>query len=236
MNVAVVGAGPAGLGAAWKLASRGDCTVHVFERGACIGGNAGSFEVGGMRVDFGSHRLHPSCEPRILDDIRGFLGADLLDRPRHGRIRLQGRWIHFPLKPLDLAAHLPWSFGASAALDQIRKRFAPAAAEESFASVLERGLGKTICREFYFPYAQKIWGLPAQALHAEQAHRRVSANSAAGLLGKLLRTAPGAGRFFYPRRGFGQISEAYADAARQADARIHLETEVQGLEEIPDHG
>jgi len=238
MNLAVVGAGPAGLGAAWKLASRGDCTVHVFERGASVGGNAGSFEVGGMRVDFGSHRLHPACEPPILDDIRRFLGADLLDRRRQGRIRLQGRWIHFPLQPWDLATHLPLSFGAGAALDVVRKRFASPNAEQNFATVLEAGLGKTICREFYFPYAEKIWGLPAQDLHAEQARRRVAANSASRLLKKVLSAVPairplGSGRFFYPLRGFGQISEAYAAAARKAGTCIHLETEVLGLEKVP---
>jgi protoporphyrinogen oxidase len=238
MNVAVVGAGPSGLGAAWKLASRGDCTVHVFERGASVGGNAGSFDVGGMRVDFGSHRLHPACEPPILDDIRRFLGADLLDRPRHGRIRLQGRWIHFPLRPWDLATHLPLSFGAAAALDVVSKRPAPANGEQNFATVLEAGLGKTICREFYFPYAEKIWGLPAQDLHAEQARRRVAANSASRLLKKVMSAAPGikpsgSGRFFYPCRGFGQISEAYAAAARKAGACIHLETEVLSLEKMP---
>ena len=240
MNVAVVGAGPAGLSAAWKLGSRGDCAVHVFERGACVGGNAGSFEVGGMRVDFGSHRLHPACEPPILDDIRRFLGADLLDRPRHGRIRLQGRWIHFPLQPWDLATHLPLSFGGGAALDIVRKRFASANGEQNFATVLEAGLGKTICREFYFPYAEKIWGLLAQDLHAEQARRRVAANSTSRLLKKVMSAAVwitprprGSGRFFYPRRGFGQISEAYAAAARKAGACIHLETDVLSLEKLP---
>jgi protoporphyrinogen oxidase len=191
-----------------------------------------------MRVDFGSHRLHPACEPPILDDIRRFLGEDLLDRPRHGRIRLQGRWIHFPLQPWDLATHLPFSLGGGAALDIVRKRFAPANREQNFATVLEAGLGKTICREFYFPYAEKIWGIPAQDLHAEQARRRVAANSSSRLLRKVLSAVPairppGSGRFFYPRRGFGQISEAYGAAAWKAGACIHLETEVLSLEKVP---
>ena len=111
--VVVIGAGPAGLGGAYRLAQRG-FDVTVIERDAAVGGNAGSFDVAGLRVDFGSHRLHPSCAPEILSDIRGMLGDALLDRPRHGRIRIQGRWVHFPLKPADLIAHLPLSFGMGA--------------------------------------------------------------------------------------------------------------------------
>ncbi|MEJ7712626.1 MAG: FAD/NAD(P)-binding protein [Pyrinomonadaceae bacterium] len=53
-----------------------------------VGGNAGSFELSGLMVDYGSHRLHPACQPQIRDDIRDLLREDLLDRPRHGRIRL----------------------------------------------------------------------------------------------------------------------------------------------------
>src|SRR5439155_876106 len=72
-------------------------------------------------VDFGSHRLHPACAPEILADIRSLLGADLLDRPRHGRIRLRGRWIHFPLKPLDLALRLPPAFALGTAGDLVAR-------------------------------------------------------------------------------------------------------------------
>src|SRR5688500_15763482 len=61
--------------------------VTVLERNETVGGNAGSFEVGGCLVDYGSHRLHPACDPTVLADIRGLLGEDLLDRPRRGRIR-----------------------------------------------------------------------------------------------------------------------------------------------------
>jgi protoporphyrinogen oxidase len=231
-DVVVIGAGPAGVAAAWKLALRGDCRVHVIERGERAGGAAGSFEVDGLRVDFGSHRLHPACDTEVLRDIRGFLGADLLDRPRHGRIRLLGRWVHFPLKPVDLMTHLPVGFAAGGLTDAFRRR--ARGGHESFASVLEAGLGRTICREFYFPYAEKIWGLAPQHLHPEQARRRVSANSRAKLLRKVLNAVPGmkrrgAGRFFYPRRGFGQISEAYAEAAAARGARMVFRAEVAGL-------
>ncbi len=233
----VLGAGPAGLGAAWKLARRGTFDVTVLERQDAVGGNAGSFELDGLRVDYGSHRLHPSIRPDILADIRGILGSDLLDRPRHGRIRLGGRWLHFPLKPVDLAIHLPASFTVGAALDILRKVVPSGGrpAEDSFATVLERGLGRTICREFYFPYASKIWGLAPTELDAEQARRRVSAGSVGKLVRRVLNAvpgfkAPGSGRFFYPRQGYGQISDGYRRAAEEAGARILLGTELMTVE------
>ena len=123
-HIVILGAGPAGLGAAFQLTRRGLAQVTVLERNSWVGGNAGSFELAGMRVDYGSHRLHPSCDPAVLRDIRSLLGGDLLDRPRHGRIRLQGRWIHFPLKPLDLCLKLPPSFMCGVAGDLLAKVFA----------------------------------------------------------------------------------------------------------------
>ncbi|MCL6481858.1 MAG: FAD-dependent oxidoreductase [Firmicutes bacterium] len=228
----ILGAGPAGLGAAWRLARRGTMRVTVLERQETIGGCAGSFVLEGCRVDYGSHRLHPATPPNILDDLRALLGADLLRRPRHGRIRLHGRWIHFPLQPLDLLIHLPPQFLLGVAADVAGKRFRTFADDDSFASVLERGLGRTLCREFYFPYAEKLWGLPPTELAATQARRRISSDT----LGKLVRklqaafTGNGQGRFFYyPRRGYGQISEALAEAARSAGADLRLGAEVTTL-------
>src|ERR1035438_8107861 len=93
--ISILGAGPAGLGAAYKLAQRASLSVTVLERGAAVGGNAGSFDLAGMRVDYGSHRLHPACAPEILADIQNMLAHELLDRPRHRRLRLdrqRGGW------------------------------------------------------------------------------------------------------------------------------------------------
>ena len=230
----VLGGGPAGLAAAYKLAQRGWTGVTVLERGSRVGGNAGSFIIDGIPVDFGSHRLHPVTPPAVMADIRALLGDDLLDRPRHGRIRLRGRWVHFPLKPVDLITKLPPGFMAGVLGDAVRKRFAGADPDPSFASILEAGLGRTICRDFYFPYAQKIWGLPPAELDPEQAKRRVANSS----IGKMIRRVagaipglrrPGAGRFFYPRLGYGQISVALLGAARTSGARVELDTNVTGV-------
>jgi len=241
-RIAILGAGPAGLGAALGLAERG-VAVDVVERQPVVGGNAGSFELAGVRVDYGSHRLHPSTDPAILERLRALLGDDLLERPRHGRIRLLGRWIHFPLRPLDLALRLPPRFAAGAARDVLAKlgRSRPAA-EESFASVLEQGLGRTMARSFYFPYARKIWGLAPEEIAAGQARRRVSAGSVGALLRRLLPGGGGTGAatrkgtFFYPRRGYGQISERLCEAARAAGARVTLGAGVRGIEQLGERG
>jgi len=237
-RIVILGAGPAGVGAAWQLVKQEKADVTVLEQRGDVGGNAGSFEVAGMQVDYGSHRLHPACEPKILDDLRDLLGDDLLSRPRHGRIRLQGRWIHFPLKPQDLALRLPFSFSGGVALDAAKKFVRSTNGRnghETFTSVLENGLGATICRDFYFPYAVKIWGLPPDELSATQAHRRVSAGSLGKMVKKIVSIlpgfkTPGAGRFFYPRKGFGQISRAIADAAIELGAEIRTGATVKKLE------
>ena len=235
-RVVILGAGPAGVGAAWRLARRDIADIVVLERGSDVGGNAGSFELDGLPVDYGSHRLHPACQPNILDDIQELLGPDLLDRPRHGRIRLGGRWVHFPLKATDLMAHLPWSFRMGVAWDMLRNTMPRSNSNHpsTFASVLEKGLGSTICREFYFPYAIKIWGLPPEELSAVQAQRRVSAGSLTKMIKKILglKVSSGTankGRFFYPRQGFGQISTSIANAARQSGADIQLCTTATKL-------
>jgi protoporphyrinogen oxidase len=235
----VLGGGPAGLGAAWKLRADRKAAVTLIEQNTRVGGNSGSFEIDGQRVDFGSHRLHPACDADVLADIRMMLGDDLLDRPRHGRIQLRNRWIHFPLKPLDLLLHLDRGFAAGTLRDMVHRSRYENGRGETFASVLWESLGPTICRDFYFPYARKIWGHEPNELSAIQAHRRVGAGSFRKLVRRVLSQVPGlkppgAGRFYYPRRGYGQISEAYAERARADGAELMLGWRVTGLQHEAD--
>ena len=226
-RVIILGAGPAGVGGAYALTRDKRARVTLLEAQRAVGGNAGSFAWEGQRLDYGSHRLHPACDPAILADIRRMLGADLLDRPRHGRILLRGKWIHFPLKPLDLLLELDKGFALGSLSDAVSKAIAKRPEGDSFASVLLANLGPTICRDFYFPYARKIWGREPEELSAIQARRRVSAGSFGKLARKVLSAVPGlkppgAGRFWYPRQGYGQISEAYAAEAAAQGAELAM--------------
>jgi protoporphyrinogen oxidase len=136
-----------------------------------------------------------------------------------------------------LALGLPPSFSFGVAADLVRKAFGSANGrghEETFASVLEKGLGRTICDNFYFPYVRKIWGLKPEELAVTLAQRRISANSLSKMTRKIFTALSGAknggrGRFFYPRRGYGQISEAYGRGAQQAGAEVRLGARVQSV-------
>jgi protoporphyrinogen oxidase len=227
-RVVILGAGPAGVGAAYQLRRTGRAAVTIIEQQAVVGGNAGSFEWAGQRLDYGSHRLHPACDPAILADIRRLLGDDLLDRPRHGRLLLRGRWIHFPLKPLNLLRHMDRGFALRAARDAASRVLRGRREEgETFASVLRANLGPAICEDFYFPYARKLWGREPETLSGIQARRRVSAGTVAKLVRKVASAMPGIrpmgfGHFFYPRHGFGRIAEAYAEEARRLGGELAL--------------
>lgn len=228
-DVVVLGAGPAGLMAGLQLARAGR-SVTILERGEAVGGMAGSFEVAGVRVDFGSHRLHPVAAPYLLAELRALLGDDLQTRRRRGRIALAGRWLAFPLRMGDLARNAPKPFLARVAFDTgtapLRRPRKPTAAD-----VIAARLGPTVARHFYTPYLTKLWGTSPDELSAELADRRVSARSGLDVVRRALRARqPEGGIFLYPRRGFGQISEVIADAALAAGASIRLGAGVSKIE------
>jgi protoporphyrinogen oxidase len=225
VTVAVIGAGPAGLMAALRVARTGR-PVTVYEREERVGGMAASVDVAGIRADLGSHRLHPSIEPELRAELEALLGDDLQVRPRNGRIRLAGRWLAFPLRTGDLLGNLPRGMALRAARDSLTAPFRRSKAD-TFAAVLRAGLGPTITEAFYVPYARKLWGVEADELSGELARRRVSAGGPAAIARRLL---SGASTFLYPARGFGQISERLAEAVVDAGGELRLGAEVRDLD------
>lgn len=235
-RVTILGAGPAGVAAAHALSKARKAKVEVLERAERAGGNSTSFQIEGIWCDYGSHRFHPVADPSVIADVKALLGEDLLLQPRHGRIRLGGRWIHFPLKPLDALLRLPPRFAASLFGDMLLKPFRKkGSGTRSFSSVLYDGLGPTISESFYFPYVRKLWGLDPDKLAVTLAERRVSSGSVGKILGKMIRMLPGmkgptTGRFYYPRKGFGQITGAMVDASQKAGVNYAFGSDILRIE------
>ena len=219
------------MGAAYRTARAGHRVV-VLERTPGPGGAAASFELDGIRVDHGSHRLHPAIDPRILGDLRGLLGDGLQRRPRNGRIHLEGRWIRFPLRPADLARRLPPSFAAGVAVDAATA-WARRPRADTFAETLRAGLGPTMCERFYFPYARKLWGLDPSELAGEQARRRVSAGSPGRLLAGWPRRRRDGPWFWYPGTASGPSASAWPRGA-DAGAELRYRTAAERVELGPE--
>ena len=227
-EIVVIGAGPAGL-MAGLAASESGHRVTIMEAADAVGGMSGSFEIAGQRVDFGSHLLHPSTGPEFMDRLRALLGDDLQTFERAGRIRLNGRWVGFPLRPLDMARSLSPALALNIALDTGLRPLRPRSGDSFEAEVTAR-LGPTVAREFYAPFARKLYGVEAAELTSELAHRRVSMRSPLKVMASALRARrPETRRFFYPRRGFGQISERLGEAAVEAGADLRLSHRVKRL-------
>ena len=222
----MLGAGPAGLAAALR-AARAGLSVTVLERAGSPGGMAASFDVAGVRVDHGSHRLHPATPPHLLAELSDLLGEDLQLRPRNGRLHLYGRWTGFPLKATELARAVPPVVARRIAHDALRQPFT-CRRDDSYAAVLTSSLGPEMYQAMYEPYARKLWGLPGARIDAEQARVRVTADTPAKVAARILRGRRGGqGRvFYYPRRGFGQIVEALAEAAVVTGVDLRCGAEV----------
>ncbi|MCB0993218.1 MAG: FAD-dependent oxidoreductase, partial [Acidimicrobiales bacterium] len=190
--------------------------------------------VAGIRVDHGSHRLHPSMSPRVRLILDELLGPDLQIRRRNGRLRLRDRWVEFPLRPVDMVANMPRSFVASSARDVLTKPLR-GRANTSYADVIRTGLGPTALADFHGPMAQKLWGLPPESLSAELAHKRVSVNSASKLARTMARRASDR-TFLYPRLGYGQIVDELAAGAERAGATITPGVAVASMSQTPAAG
>lgn len=223
-DLLVVGGGPTGLATALGAARRG-LSVRLVERSGRLGGMAASIEVGGQRVDLGSHRLHPSASPPVAALLAELLGDDLQIRERNGRLRLDRSWVRFPFRPLDLVRATPPRLATRLLADALRAG-RPDADSGSYADVVRSGLGQTALDRFHGPMATKLWGRPPDELSGELARRRISVRDAASVARRLVRTSRASGRtFLYPRLGYGQVVDRLTDAAVDAGVDIQVDTE-----------
>jgi protoporphyrinogen oxidase len=229
----VGGAGLAGLAAAHALARAGR-DVRVFERAQGVGGLARTLVHGGQRFDLGGHRLLTDNEA-VRQLVREVVREPLRRVPRSSKILLDGRYVEYPLQPLNAIAGMgPWTTLRvlhSYAAAQLAHRLAPRDAV-SLQDWVVCHYGRVLYEIFFKPYSEKVWGLDCARISADWVAQRIQGLS----LGSAIRRAFSAPRrggprtltteFLYPARGIGGIAAGLHAAIAAAAGQVHTSSSV----------
>lgn len=216
-KIAVLGAGPAGLMAAWRLRQAG-FAVTLFEQEPVVGGMCATQRFtgkdGDYRFDYGGHRFITK-NPELLAFIDELMGEDLLHAERKSVIRFAGRTYDYPLNLPNLLKTAPLSLMAGALKDLLLLPFASKPtdfARASFAEWIQSHFGRTLYRQFFEGYTAKLWGIDPARLSADWAGQRISLIDLKDVARRLLPRRKGntsvrtyARKYRYPKFGFGQI-------------------------------
>lgn len=233
-HVAVIGAGPAGLTAAYELARRGH-KVEVFEASDAVGGMARTFSLWGQRVDLGPHRFF-SSDPRVNRLWLEMAGQDYSMVSRLTRIYYKRTFFDYPLKPFNALFGLGLWESLRCILSYLSARIRPPRDVTHFQGWVTSRFGKRLFGIFFKSYSEKLWGIECSGLDADFATQRIKKLSLLEAVKSALLSNRGnehktlVDEFAYPSEGAGMVYERMAGKLRELGGLIHLRTAVNAAE------
>jgi protoporphyrinogen oxidase len=236
-RVVVIGAGPAGLTAAYQLVKAG-VTPVVLEADDVVGGISRTVERDGWRFDIGGHRFFtkvPEVEAlwhEILDD-----GSFLL-RPRMSRIFYRGRLFDYPLKAGNALRGLGVVEAVRCVLSYLWARVRPPKDQTNFEGWVTARFGRRLYGIFFKTYTEKVWGVPATEIQADWAAQRIKNLSLLTAVWRAVVPSRGSRKdvtslieeFQYPKHGPGMMWERCRDLVVRGGGEVRMRTSVVGIE------
>jgi protoporphyrinogen oxidase len=224
VDVAIIGAGPAGLTAGYLLSKAGKRVAIIEKDPAYVGGISRTVEHEGYRFDIGGHRFFSKSQA-VVDLWNEILPDGFIQRPRMSRIYYEGKFYSYPLRAFEAMRNLGvWRSGLCMA-SYLRSKLFPIRQVKSFEDWTSNRFGRKLYSIFFKPYTEKVWGMPCDQISADWAAQRIRSLSLWGAVSDGLKRSLGLNRrpddgpavktlletFRYPRLGPGMMWGAARD-------------------------
>ncbi|MBI2705397.1 MAG: NAD(P)/FAD-dependent oxidoreductase [Actinobacteria bacterium] len=234
-NVVIIGAGPAGLTAAYELTRYG-ITSTVLESDSIVGGISRTVERDGWRFDIGGHRFFtkvPEVEAfwhEILPD------DDFMMRPRMSRIFYEGKYFDYPLKVSNVLRNLGIVESIRCVLSYAWVRIHPPKDQNTLEGWVAARFGWRLYRHFFKSYNEKLWGVPVSKLPADFAAQRIKNLSFLNAVINMLMPKRNQKditslieEFQYPKYGPGMMWERCTELVEARGCKVLMNTRVVGI-------
>jgi len=231
-SVVIIGAGPAGLTAAYLLAKENISVTVIESDPEYVGGIARTVVYKGYCFDIGGHRFFSKAK-EVEDFWTEILPDDLLVRPRSSRIFYQQKYFSYPLKFFEVLAKLGIFESALCFFSYLKARIFPVKNPVSFSDWVSNHFGKRLFSIFFKTYTEKVWGMPCEEISADWAAQRIKGLSLmTAVMNALLPKKCFANNnqviktlidsFRYPRKGPGMLWEECANKLKKLGGTLQL--------------
>ena len=240
-HVVIIGAGPAGLTAAFELGKRG-ATATILEADDVVGGISRTVVRDGYRFDIGGHRFFtkvPEVEAlwhEILPD------EDFLLRPRKSRIYYRGKFYDYPIRPFNALRNLGIFEAVRCVASFLWVRVRPPKDLTTLEGYVVASYGWRLYNHFFKTYTEKVWAVPASALSADWGAQRIKGMSLWGAVWEPIRARVAGARadrekqitslieqFQYPKYGPGMMWERCDELVQKQGSRVVLQARVTSV-------
>ena len=174
-NTVVMGAGPAGLTAAYELAKNDKASI-VLEQADKVGGISRTETYKGYRFDIGGHRFFTKVG-EVQQIWKEILGDEFIQVPRLSRIYYQGKFFDYPLSIMSTLSNLGVVDSSLSILSYLKSKakgkLNPSPEAENLEDWVIERFGDRLYRTFFKSYTEKVWGIPCNQIQAEWAAQRI---------------------------------------------------------------